>query len=331
MKAVLQFRVSAALRSRVSAGAPSWLRIVCVDEMDELGLARELADAQVLLHVLEPVTARLLQMAPGLELVQKIGVGINTIDLSAAAQRGVRVANMPGTNSRAVCEATLALLLAVLRRIVPLDSATRRGEGWSLPPESTDDVGELAGRTVGLVGFGAVPRLLAPILQAFGARVQFCARKEVVGAPVAQVPWKVLLESSDVISLHVPLTEETRHLIDEAAFAAMRPGAVLINTARGQLVDESALCRALTMGKLRGAGLDVFDEEPTRPDSPLLGLRQVVVTPHRAWLTPETIDRSMAVVVENCARLREKRPLVNEIDLSAFAAAGPAGSRQGVS
>lgn len=317
MKAVLHFRTSAALRTRVAAQVPPWVELAFVDNADEAALRRALQEAEVLLHVLTPVTAEILAAAPRLRLVQKVGVGLNTIDLEAAAGRGIRVANMPGTNSRAVSEATLALMLAVLRRVVPLDAATRAGRGWSLPAEATDDVGELGGRTVGLVGFGAIPRLLVPVLQAFGAQVQFWARSPVADAPVPQVDWDTLLRTSDILSLHVPLAADTRHLIDENALARMPRGAILVNTARGPLVDEAALCRALSEGRLRGAGIDVFEEEPTPAGNPLLALPQVVLTPHLAWLTTETIGRSMAVIAENCARLRDGRPLLHEIDLTA--------------
>jgi phosphoglycerate dehydrogenase-like enzyme len=320
MKAVLHFRASPALRRRVEAAVPEWLEVRCVDEADEAGLAEALQDAEVLLHVLSPVSERHLAGAPALKLVQKIGVGLNTIDLQAAAARGIRVANMPGTNSRAVCEATVALMLAVLRRLTPLHAVTSAGRGWSLPTDAMDDVGELAGRTVGLVGFGSIPRLLVPILQAFGAEVQFWSRSEVPGAPVSQVDLQALVRTSDIVSLHLPLTPETRHIVNATALAAMRPGAILVNTARGPLVDEAALVRALASGRLRGAGLDVFEEEPTPASNPLLAMPQVVLTPHVAWLTSETLDRSLAVIVENCTRLRDGGPLLHEIKLARPAA-----------
>ena len=319
MKALLHFCTSAVLRARLAAQVPPWVELAFADDTDTTVLHRALQEAEVLLHVLSPATAELMAAAPRLRLVQKVGVGLNTINLDAAARRGIRVANMPGTNSRAVSEATLTLMLGVLRRLVPLDAATRAGRGWSLSAEATDDVGELGGRTVGLVGFGAVPRLLVPVLQAFGARVRFWSRSPVADAPVPQVDWDTLLHTSDIVSLHVPLAADTRHLIDADALARMPRGAILINTARGPLVDEAALCRALSDGRLRGAGIDVFEQEPTPAGNPLLALPQVVMTPHLAWLTAETIERSMAVFVENCTRLRDGRPLLHEIALT-FAA-----------
>lgn len=315
MKAVLHFTSSTALQQRWRASAPDWLSLAFADDGDEAGLARELADADVLLHVLAPADSARIATGPRLRLIQKIGVGINTIDLQAARLRGVRVANMPGTNTQAVCEATLALMLAVLRKVAALDHATRRGDGWSLDPSVFDDIGELAGRTVGLVGFGAVPRRLAPVLQALGARVLFHARRPIDASPSLQVSPGELFAQSDIVSLHLPLDESTRRLVDATALAGMRRGAILVNTARGALVDEDALLEALESGHLRGAGLDVFAIEPALAGHRLLSAPNVVVMPHVAWLTAETLERSFAVIVENCDRLRTGRPLLNEITL----------------
>jgi len=312
MKVVLHFRCSEALRARIAAKVPAWIDLAFADDSGR-DTPKALKDADVLLHVLSPVTSDVMNAAPRLRLIQKIGVGVNTIDLDEAARRGIHVANMPGTNSRAVAEATLTLILCVLRRLVPLDSETRSGRGWSLPSEATDEVGELHGRRVGLIGFGAVPRLLVGMLQGLGASVEFWSRSPVKGAPVPQVDWNALLETSDIISLHVPLTTDTRHLINDKALSQMRKGAILVNTSRGPIVDEAALVRALASGHLRGAGLDVFEQEPTDPNNPLLKLPQVVMTPHVAWLTSETIDRSLVVAFENCRRLRAGEPLLNEI------------------
>src|SRR5262249_38606685 len=156
---------------------------------------------------------------------------------------------------------------------------------------------------VGLVGFGAVARRLVPILQAIGAKIVYTSRREAADAPIPFAPIRELLPIVDVLSLHVPLTPETTGMIDAKALAAMKRGSVLINTARGPLVDEAALLEALRSVHLRAAGLDVFCREPAGADDPLLGLPNVVVTPHLAWLTTETLQRSLSVVAENCRRL----------------------------
>ncbi len=281
---------------------------------DGLGQWDELlADAEVFWHVLEPVTAAAIAAMPKLRLIQKIGVGVNTIDLEAARARGIAICNMPGTNSAAVAEMTLALMLAVLRRLPLLDAAMRRGRGWALAQADLDSYGEIGGRTVGLVGYGAVPRLLAPILQAMGARVLYWSRSappDAVGEPRSLDD---LVEQSDILSLHVPLTPDTDRLIDAKRLARMRPGAVLINTARGGLVDEPVLIELLRNGHLGGAGLDVFAWEPLPPAHPMLELNNVVLAPHVAWHTPETMRRSLAVAVENCRRLLSGVPLLHQV------------------
>lgn len=315
MKAVLQYRASRGFRSRLQQTAPEWLKVVVVDEDDLDTFAREMTDADVLLHVLTPVTAEVLKASPKLKLVQKIGVGVNTIDVATATSLGIAVANMPGTNSQAVAEHTLALMLSVLRRVTYLDAQCRGGNGWGLPPEVYDSVGEIAGRTVGFVGFGAIPQRLAMALTALGANVIYFSHNRVDDGPATHVDsLNALLAQSDIVSLHVPLTQETSEMMHEEAFSVMKAGAILINTARGELVNEDALASALVTGKLAGAGLDVFVSEPVSPESCLFSLSNVVATPHIAWLTPETLERSLGVVVENCRRLREGGRLLNHIN-----------------
>jgi phosphoglycerate dehydrogenase-like enzyme len=324
MKAVLHYRATPGFRAAISALESEWLRIVVVGETDTPSLAREMHDADVLLHVLERVTPALIEQAPALKLIQKLGVGVDTIDLDAARARGIAVCNMPGANTRAVAELTLLLMLATLRQLSALDRQTRAGQGWSLEPALLDNLGELGGRTVGLVGFGAVGKCLTPMLEGVGATVIYTSRRAAMvrvlspsakkpDTPARLVSLSDLLSTADVVSLHVPLTAETTGLIDEGAIQKMKPGAVLVNTARGGLVDYDALHRALVSGRLRGAGLDVFDVEPAGATHPLFQLRNVVVTPHVAWFTAETLQRSLGVFAENCRRLRDAEPLLNRI------------------
>jgi phosphoglycerate dehydrogenase-like enzyme len=313
VRAILHFRASKGLRERLAAACPDWLDIAIVAETDRAGFAAAMADAEVLLHVLEPVTAAHIAGAPRLRLIQKIGVGVNTIDLEAARVRGIAVANMPGTNTQAVAEMTLVLMLAALRRAVTLDRATREGEGWATDRDLFDSAGEISGRTVGLVGYGAVARHLAPVLKALGATVLYTARTP---KPDAAAEWRALdalLQEADVVSLHLPLTTDTMRLLDARRLASMKPGAVLVNTARGGLVDEPALIERLRLGRLRAAGLDVFAVEPLAADNPLLKLDSVVLSPHIAWLTPETLDRSLAIAIENCRRIRDAEPLLHRV------------------
>ena len=290
------------------------LAVSTCGESDDETFPRLMKDAEVLWHCLRPVTAETIAGAPRLRLIQKIGVGLNTIDLEAARERGIAVCNMPGTNSRAVAEMTLLLMLAALRRLPAVDRATREGQGWVTGPALQDHYAELGGKTVGLVGYGAVPAILTPILQAMGARVLYTARTR---RPDAAAEWRALpdlLAEADIVSMHIPDTPETHGIIDAAAIARMKPGAVFVNTARGGLVDEAALTAALQSGRLRAAGLDVFGEEPVRAvGNPLLALDNVALAPHRAWLTIETFDRSLAVAVENCRRLAGGEPLLHRV------------------
>jgi phosphoglycerate dehydrogenase-like enzyme len=313
MKVLLHYTAGPALAHRLSELRQQGLQVVTCPEADEAAFAGQMADTEVLWHVLKPLDRAAIEAAPKLRLVQKIGTGVNTIDLEAARARGIAVCNMPGTNSRAVAEMTLLLMLATLRRLAEIDPACRAGLGWSLAPGFPERVGELGGRTVGLVGYGDVPRLLAPILRALGARVLYTARAPKPDAAGEYRSLDALLAESDVVSLHVPLTPETEGLMDEDAFARLKPRAVLVNTARGGLVDEAALMRALESGRLRGAGLDVFADEPVEDDHPLLARTDVVVTPHVAWLTPETWARSLGVAVENCRRLQAGEELLHRV------------------
>jgi phosphoglycerate dehydrogenase-like enzyme len=313
MKAVLHYRATPGFRSKVGALENSELQIVIVDEVDRDTFDREMQDTDVLLHVLEPVRAATIAGAPRLRLIQKLGIGVDTIDLDAARRAGVAVCNMPGTNTRAVAELTLLLMLATLRRLVELDTETRAGKGWALDAAVLDELGELGGRTVGLVGFGAVGRSLTPMLHGVGARVLYTDVVADATQPATFASLHELLRSSDIVSLHVPLTPDTIQLMNEQRFASMKRGSILVNTARGGLVDQDALHRALMNGHVRGAALDVFAAEPADTSHPLFRLRNVIVTPHLAWFTAETLNRSLDVFAENCRRLRDGAPLLNRV------------------
>jgi phosphoglycerate dehydrogenase-like enzyme len=313
MKAVLQYRATPGFRRQIARLESDWLRIVVVEQTDTAIFGREMGDADVLLHVLEPVKAATIDAAPHLKLIQKLGIGVDTIDLEAARRRSVAVCNMPGTNTRAVAELTLLLMLASLRRLSELDEQTRRGNGWRLDSDSLDQLSELGGRDVGLVGFGAVGRCLTPMLQGVGARVLYTDTGPVRDAAAAFLSFESLLSTADIVSLHLPLTRETAGIMNAAAFASMKPGSILINTARGGLVDEAALADALASGHLRGAGLDVFSAEPVESGNRLLKLPNVIVTPHLAWFTGETLTRSLGVFAENCRRLRDGEELINRV------------------
>ncbi|MCZ6666067.1 MAG: 2-hydroxyacid dehydrogenase [Gammaproteobacteria bacterium] len=313
MEIVFHYDTGTVLANRLADLSSGGLSISHCTENDDAGFGRLMAEAEVLWHVLKPVTAEVIANAPNLKLIQKIGVGVNTIDLKAAKRRGVRVANMPGTNSRAVAEMTLLLMLGALRCASLLDSACRRGEGWRLDAGVQDRLAELGGRTVGLIGYGAVPRTLAPMLQAMGARILYTAQGKHRDALGEWRELPALLSESDIVSLHLPLTPETESMVDKAAIERMKPGSILVNTARGGLVDQPALVEALQSRHLAAAGLDVFATEPLERDNPLLTLDNVFLSPHVAWLTQETLERSIVVAVENCRRLESGQDLLHQI------------------
>ncbi len=313
MKAVLPYNASPQVRRLVEAAATPEIRIALLDEADRDGLLRELADAEALLHVLCPVTAEIMRAAPRLRLVQKIGVGVDAIDRAHAAAHGIAVCNMPGTNTIAVAELTLALMFDALRRVSAMDRDLRAGRGWPADPAHLDGAAEIAGSTVGLVGYGAVAQRLRPALEALGAKVVAHARRPAPDG-VEVLPLEALFEASDIVSLHLPLTGQTRTIVDARLLGRMKPGAVLVNTARGALVDEAALIAALSTGRLAAAGLDVFADEPVAHDSALLRLPNVVATPHVAWMTAGTWRRSLAVAIANCRRLSAGEALAHRVD-----------------
>ena len=311
MNVIWHYPAGPGLTRRLATLDDRRLSVAVCEPADRDRFRELLPDAGAIWHLLEPVTAEVIAAAPRLRLIQKIGVGVNTIDLEAARRGGVAVCNMPGTNTQAVAEMTLLLMLSALRRASRLDAAARGG--WNLPPAFQDHAGEVCGRTVGLVGYGAVPRRLAPMLRAMGARVLYASRGPKPDATGERVTLDALLGDSDVVSLHVPLAPDTEQLIDARAIARMKPGAVLVNTARGGLVDEGALVEALRSGRLGAAGLDVFETEPAAAGNPLFALDSVVCSPHVAWLTRETLERSLAVAVENCRRIEAGEELLHRV------------------
>ena len=254
----------------------------------------------------DELTAEVIESAERLKTIAKHGVGVDNIDLAAARAHGVVVSWTPGAIHDSVADLTLALLLAVARRIVPAHNTLRAGSWQSLTGF------ELRGRTLGIVGLGRIGKEVALRARAFGMRVvaydlypdEDFARAHAISA----LPLPELIATSDVVSLHVASGGD-QTLLGEAEIAGMRPGAVVINTARGHLVDEAALAAALREGRLGGAGLDVFVSEPPR-DSPLLGLDNVVLTAHMGGQTAEGLRRMGEMTLENCLlALRGEPPL----------------------
>ncbi len=292
-----------------------WLDIRYCAEDDDETFYRELPDAEVIWHVLRPISGDDLEKAPRLRLVHKLGAGVNTIDVDTATRLGVAVANMPGANAPSVAEGAVLLMLAALRRLPELDRATREGRGWPSDPSLGETVRDIGGCTVGLIGYGNIAKRVETIVAAMGtpaSRVLHTSTRD-DGHP----GWRTLpdlLAASDIVSLHLPLTERTAGMLDRAAIAGMKPDAVLVNTSRGPVVDEGALVEALRTGGLAAAGLDVFAVEPVAADNPLLALDNVVLTPHVTWYTADTMRRYLEHAVDNCRRMRDGVELANVVN-----------------
>jgi glyoxylate reductase len=288
---------------------------IVLEKGDRAGLKAALADADALLPLLtDSVDAELLDAAPRLRIIANCAVGYDNIDLEAAAARGVPVTNTPGVLTRATAEIAFALLIGLTRRILEADRFTRAGKftGWD-PLLLLGD--ELAGRTIGIFGMGRIGRDFARKCRAFDMRILYHNRNPVKQELEAEldarrVSFETLLTESDAVSLHAPLTAETRHRFDDAALATMRKGAYLINTARGELVDEAALARALHSGRLKGAGLDVYEFEP-RVSPELLEMDNVILLPHIGSATEETRGNMAATAARNILAVLDGKPPLN--------------------
>jgi phosphoglycerate dehydrogenase-like enzyme len=294
------------------AAEADWLDIRWCAADDDTGFHRELPEVDVIWHVLRPLSGADLRRGERLRLVHKLGAGVNTIDVATATRCGIAVANMPGSNAPSVAEGTVLLMLAALRRLPALDRATRQGRGWPLDPELGETVRDIGGCTVGLVGYGNIAKRVSEIVGAMGAVVVHTSTRDDGRPGWRRLP--ELLALSDIVSLHLPLTADTHHLLNRDAIALMKPSAVLVNTSRGAIVDEDALVGALRDGRLAAAGLDVFEVEPVTSDSALFDLDNVVLTPHVTWYTADTMRRYLVEAVANCRRLRDGEPLANVVN-----------------
>lgn len=294
------------------AAEQGWLDIRWCADNDDAGFYRELPEAEVIWHVLRPLSDADLERGPRLRLVHKFGAGVNTVDVAAATRFGIAVANMPGANAPSVAEGAVLLMLAAMRRLRALDAAVRTRRGWPADPQLGETVRDIGSCTVGLIGYGNVAKRVAATVAAMGATVLHTSTHD-DGKPGWR-PLPELLASSDIVSLHLPLTTATHHLLDAAALARMKPDSLLVNTSRGAVIDEDALVEALRGGRLAAAGLDVFGVEPVAPDNALLTLDNVVLTPHVSWYTLDTMRRYLSEAVQNCRRLRDGRPLANLVN-----------------
>ncbi len=248
---------------------------------------------------------------PQLRYVGTLATGYNTIDTQAAREFGITVCNVPHYCEASVAQHALALLLCLCNKVQRSSDLTRAGHWTQAVEESHQSLlpVELAGKTLGLVGFGSTGHRMAQLGLALGMEVLLYSRTQKPAPEGCRwVDLETLFKKSDVVSLHCPLTEETRGLVSRGHLAMMKPTAFLINTARGAVVDEAALAQALNEGRLAGAGVDVFTQEPPAPDHPLLGAKNCVLTPHVAWATREARERLIETVADNLQRYMEGKP-----------------------
>ena len=267
------------------------------------------ADAVIVNKV--QVTAEVMAACPNLKYVGLFATGFNNIDVAYAAAHGVTVCNVPGYSTEAVAQHTMALLLAVTDRVHEYNDTVAQGDWIRSRTFSYFNIPlmELCGKTMGIVGYGAIGRRVGDMARAFGMKVLVHGRRPIPDTDVEQVPFEELLRRSDVVSMHCPLNGDSEGMMDAAAFAAMKEGAIFINTSRGGLVDEQALRDALDSGHLLGAGVDVLQVEPMTADCPLYGAPRCIITPHIAWAGVETRRRLMGVVAENLRRFIAGNPI----------------------
>jgi len=278
--------------------------LVALQAHREEELLEAVADADALLVCFAPVTARVVEAARRCRVIARYGIGVDNVDVRTATARGIVVTNVPDYCVEEVSDHTLALLLACARRVVWLDRKVRAGR-WDA--RDAVPIRRLSGQTLGLVGFGKIPRLVARKAQAFGLRVlafdPYVDPAVMREHGVEAVGLRALLERSDYVSVHAPLTPQTEGLVDEATLRWMKPTAYLLNTARGRIVKEGALVRALERGWIAGAALDVLPTEPPPKDHRLLRLENVILTPHVAFYSGESLQELQRKAAEEVARV----------------------------
>jgi D-3-phosphoglycerate dehydrogenase len=282
-------------------------QVIVTRDDSEAALLSEAGDADAILVGPRPYVRRdLIESASRLKHIARVGVGLDSIDMQAATERGIMVTNAPDVTADSVAEFTMSLLLSLAKNIPRCDRAVREGK-WSERFELSSTNIELRGKTHGVVGLGRIGGRVAIRCKAFGMRILYNKRnrdrefEKSVGVEFA--PFEVLLKESDTISLHLPLTKETMNMFDKPQFESMKRTALLINQARGKVVNEAALVQALKEGKLGGYATDVHENEPPDPKSELLQLKNVVVSPHLGGGTRESMLRVSMVVAEDVVRV----------------------------
>lgn len=288
-------------------------RVTVYDRTPEGEAAKHIGDAEIVLTNKTPITAELLDACPSIKLICVLATGYNVVDCQAAKERSIPVCNVPDYGTAAVAQFTFALLLELCHQIGLHDRSVHAGE-WTASPDfcywKTPQM-ELAGKTLGIIGFGRIGQAVARIASAMDMQVLAYSRSRRPGTEslACYVDLDTLLEQSDIISLHCPLTPETTGMINRHTIQRMRDGAILLNTARGPMLQEADVADALRSGKLRGAAMDVMAQEPIPADSPLLQAPNCIITPHMAWAPIEARRRLLDCTVSSIRGFLEGSPI----------------------
>ena len=270
-----------------------------------------ITDADIVLLNKVPLTRAVLDACPNVKLICCLATGYNVVDTVAAKEKGIPVCNVPAYSTRSVTQFTIGLLLELCHQIGHHDRRVHEG-AWQTCPNfcfwDTPQM-ELAGKTMGIIGFGQIGQSVAAVAQALGMRVIAYSRSRRPGVNAEYVDLDTLLAQSDVVSLHCPLFPETTGLINAETISKMKDGAILLNTARGPVIDEQAVADALRSGKLRGAAMDVVSAEPIDPNNPLLTAPNCIITPHMAWAPIEARQRILDITMENIQGYLDRKPV----------------------
>lgn len=285
-------------------------------------LAREVSEADALIVRLAQVTKPIIQNAKKLRVIGRTGVGVDNVDVKAATERRILVLNVPAVNTISVAEHTFALVLALCRKIKDADQSLR-SKGWKERERLASEIIDLPGKTLGIIGLGSIGREVVKRAKAFEMQViaydPFVTPETAKGIGVELSDLETLLTKSDVVTLHAALSKETHHLINERRIRLMKKTAYLVNCARGPIVDEEALTRALREKWIAGAGCDVFNQEPVPRENPLFELPQTIVSPHIAGLTRETIEKSLITLAQDITRVIKGERPINLVNPEALA------------
>lgn len=277
-------------------------------ETDQVKLLDRVREASIIIMANQPLSGEIIRQCPNLEFISVAFTGVDHVDLDACREKGIVVSNAAGYSTQAVAELVFGLAISVMRNVLPCDGRTRTGGTKDGLPGF-----ELHGKTFGVVGMGAIGVAVARIAKAFGCHVLAYNRSEkpeLLAEGFAFADLDTVVRDSDILSLHVPLNDATRYLIDAKRIDSMKDTAILINTARGPVVDNEALAKALKAGKLRGAGIDVFEMEPPIPtDHPLCDAPRTVLTPHIAFASQEAFVTRAHIVMDNIVAFLQEEPV----------------------